>query len=208
MAAERYDDTVPPRRGVSLAKGPVALIGVASLALGVLGLILASHDFTMDVPSGTVAGDTFLGIEGNGWTWLLFTVAGLLLLLGSPVHWGAKSMAFVVGVAMLVGALIALSDGDDILGIFATNNWTKLVLGAAGAGLIALSMMPRVGRRRGGAPASVRRKPGIEENRLPGREPAVEDDRLPGREHAVEREPIVSNGNSATRREGTLDDRL
>ena len=195
MAAQRYDDTVPSRRGVSLAKGPVALIGVASLALGVLGLIVASHDFTMDAPSGTVEGGTFLGIEGNGWTWLLFAVAGLLLLLGSPIHWGAKSMAFIVGVAMIVGALVALSDGDDILGIFATNNWTKLVLGAAGAGLIALAMMPRVGRRRGGAPASVRRVP------------AVEGDRLPEREHAVEREPIASNGKAAPRREGTLDDR-
>src|SRR4051794_41000609 len=94
MAAERYDrDTAqPPRRGVSLAKGPVALIGIASLALGVLGFIFANHSFTMDAPSGTVNGDTFLGIEGNGWTWVLFAAAGLLLLLGSPIHWGAKSI--------------------------------------------------------------------------------------------------------------------
>ena len=126
MAKDRYDDTPRPRRGVSLAKGPVALIGVASLALGVLGFIFADQSFSFDVPDGTVQGGTFLGIEGNGWTWALFAVAGLLLLLGSPVHWGAKSMAFIVGVAMIVGALIALSDGTDILGIFATNAWTKL----------------------------------------------------------------------------------
>ena len=78
---------------------------------------------------------------------MLFAAAGLLLLLGSPIHWGAKSMAFIVGVALVVGALISLSDGNDILGIFATNNWTKLVMGAGGAALILLSMMPRVGRR-------------------------------------------------------------
>src|SRR3954468_8077383 len=154
---ETYDDTVPPRRGVSLAKGPVAIIGIASLALGILGFIFANQSFTFDAPSGTVQGDTFLGIEGNGWTWVMFAAAGLLLLLGAPIHWGAKSMAFIVGVVMIVGALIALSDGDDILGIIATNNWTKLIMGAAGAALVLLSMMPRVGKRRGGAPMATRR---------------------------------------------------
>jgi hypothetical protein len=153
---DTYDDTVPPRRGVSLAKGPVAIIGIASLALGVLGFIFANQSFTFDAPSGTVQGSTFLGIEGNGWTWALFAAAGLLLLLGSPIHWGAKSMAFIVGVVMVVGALISLSDGNDILGIFATNGWTTLVMGAGGIALIVLSMMPRVGRRRGGAPRATR----------------------------------------------------
>src|SRR3954451_7826004 len=155
--ASRYDDTAEPRRGVSLAKGPVAIIGIASLALGVLGFIFADQSFTMDAPSGTVQGGTFLGIEGNGWTWVMFAAAGLLLLLGAPLHWGAKSMAFIVGVVMLVGALIALSDGNDILGIIATNNWTKLIMGAAGVALILLSMMPRVGKRRGTGRTATRR---------------------------------------------------
>src|SRR3954464_13960563 len=157
MATDRYDDTARPRSGLSLAKGPVALVGLASLALGVLGFIFASRSFALDAPSGTVQGTTFLGIEGNGWTWVAFAAAGLLLLLGSPIHWGAKSMAFIVGVAMIVGALISLSDGSDILGIIATNNWTKLVMAAGGAALIVLSMMPRVGRRRGAAPAATTR---------------------------------------------------
>ena len=148
---ERYDDTVPPRRGVSLAKGPVAILGLASLALGVLGFIFASRDFSFNFPDGTVTGTTFLGIEGNGWTWVAFAAAGLLLLLGSPIHWGAKSMAFIVGVVSVVGALISLSDGNDILGIIATNHWTTLIMGLGGAALILLSMMPRIGRRRGGA---------------------------------------------------------
>src|SRR3954454_6216177 len=175
--AETYDDGVPPRRGVSLAKGPVALIGAASLALGVLGFIFASRSFTMDVPDGTVNGTTFLGIEGNGWTWALFAVAGLLLLLGSPIHWGAKSMAFIVGVAMVVGALIAVSDGTDILGIFATNNWTKLVMGAGGVALIVLSMMPRVGRRRGSAPATATTRTRTDDTRFE-RNGTVERDRV------------------------------
>src|SRR3954451_17821990 len=185
--ASRYDDTAEPRRGVSLAKGPVAIIGIASLALGVLGFIFADQSFTMDAPSGTVQGGTFLGIEGNGWTWVMFAAAGLLLLLGAPLHWGAKSMAFIVGVVMVVGALISLSDGNDILGIFATNNWTTLVMGAGGIALIVLSMLPRVGRRRGGAPMATRA----------GREPVGE--------RRFERE-TVPNGRTTVER-GTLEDR-
>ncbi|MBE2320797.1 hypothetical protein DVA67_032860 [Solirubrobacter sp. CPCC 204708] len=162
---ETYDDTVKPRKGLSLAKGPVAIVGIASLVFGVLGFIFANQSFTMDIPDGTVNGSTFLGVEGNGWTWALFAAAGLLLLLGAPVHWGAKSMAFMVGVAMIVGALIALSDGTDILGLIATNNWTKLIMGAMGAGLILLAMMPRIGKRRGGAPQNVRRERELESER-------------------------------------------
>jgi hypothetical protein len=190
MARDTYDDTPRPRRGVSLAKGPVALIGIASLALGVLGFIFADQSFTFDAPDGTVTGATFLGIEGNGWTWALFAVAGLLLMLGSPAHWGAKSMAFIVGVALIVGALISLSDGSDILGIFATNDWTTLVMGVGGAVLVVLAMLPRVGRRRGGAPAATRRD----------RELETTDERDP----RFERES-VPNGR-ATTRHGTLED--
>src|SRR3954451_14634012 len=190
MAATKYDDdaAAPRRRGVSLAKGPVALIGIASLALGVLGFIFASQSFTMHPPSGTVNGGTFLGIEGNGWTWLLFAAGGLLLLLGSPIHWGAKSMAFIVGVAYGVGALIALSDGTDILGIFATNNWTKLVLGAGGLALILLSTLPRVGRRE-----RVADDDRVERRGRLGRRARVDE----------EREPV----GATTTHNGTLDDR-
>jgi hypothetical protein len=185
MAAHTTE--APPRRGVSLAKGPVAAIGIASLALGVLGLIFASADFTTDAPDGMVNGGTFLGIEGNGWTWVGFAAGGLLLLLGSPVHWGAKSMAFMVGIAYGVGALIALSDGTDILGIFATNDWTKLVLGAAGVALVVLSTLPRVGTRRRDEPVAT--------------ETEVEHRRF-GRDRVIERETVPAGESN-----GALDDR-
>src|SRR5439155_24405220 len=113
--------------------------------LGVLGFIFASTDFTTAAPHGTVNGETFIGIEGNGWTWVAFAAGGLLLILGAPIHFGAKSMAFIVGIAYGVGALIALSDGTDVLGIFATNMWTKIVLGGAAVVLVLLSVMPRLG---------------------------------------------------------------
>jgi hypothetical protein len=188
MAAERYDETAPRRRGVSLAKGPVAIIGIAALALGILGFIFADRSFSLDFPSGTVQGGTFIGIEGNGWTWVMFAAAGLLLLLGAPIHWGAKSMAFIVGVALIVGALIALSDGNDVLGVIATNNLTKLIMGAAGIALVVLSMMPRVGRRRGAAPPATRRE--------------RDADRRFDRDR--DGEPVAANG---TTRRGTLQNR-
>jgi hypothetical protein len=190
MAARTTE--APPRSGVSLAKGPVAVIGLVSLLLGVLGLIFASTSFTTDAPDGIVNGGTFIGIEGNGWTWVGFAAGGLLLLLGSPLHWGAKSMAFMVGVAYGVGALIALSDGTDILGIFATNNWTKLVLGAGGVALILLSTLPRVGKRRGAAPIDT----GTE----------VEHRRF-GRDRVIERETVPAGRTPETPSNGTLDDR-
>jgi Domain of unknown function (DUF4383) len=143
----------PRRRGVSLAKGPVALMGLASLAFGVLGFIFGSQSFAMHPLRGTVNGGTFLGVEGNGWTWALFAAGGLLLLLGSRMHWGAKTTAMIVGIAYAVTALLAVVDGSDALGIFAANGWTELVLGAAAVALLVLSMMPRVGRRRAAAPA-------------------------------------------------------
>jgi hypothetical protein len=194
---ETYDDTVKPRRGVSLAKGPVALIGIASLVFGVLGFIFASQSFSFDIPDGTVNGATFLGVEGNGWTWVAFAAAGLLLLLGSPVHWGAKSMAFIVGVVMIVGALIAISDGTDILGIVATNNWTKLIMGAMGGVLVLLAMMPRVGQRRGGAPMATRHERDEEREDVESR-----------RRFERDREPIEpANGRATTTQSGTLEDR-
>ncbi|HWK28364.1 MAG TPA: hypothetical protein VNS09_17500 [Solirubrobacter sp.] len=147
------------RRGVSLAKGPIGLLGLVSLIFGVLGFIFASRNFSIDFPRGTVNGTTFLGIEGNGWTWVAFAAAGVLLLLGSPVHWGAKSMAFIVGLVLVVGALIGLSDGNDVLGVVAVNDWTVLAFGAGGLLAIVLAMLPRVGGG-GGVPVAEDRRGG------------------------------------------------
>jgi hypothetical protein len=72
----------------------------------------------------------------------------VLLMLGAPVHWGAKSMSLIVGVALGAAALIALLDGDDALGIFAANGLTKLVWGIAAAVLLILALLPRVGGKK------------------------------------------------------------
>ena len=135
-------------KGVSLAKGPVGIIGAVLLAGGILGLLMGSTDFTTSAPNGDVTGGTFLGIEGNGWTWLLFAGAGLILLLSAPMHWGAKTMAMIVGLAMAAAALFALVDGSDVLGVFAANGMTILAFAAAAVALLVVAMLPRVGRKR------------------------------------------------------------
>ena len=135
-------------KGVSLAKGPVGIIGAVLLAGGILGLLMGSTDFGMSAPDGDVNGGTFLGIEGNGWTWLLFGGAGLILLMGAPMHWGAKTTAMIVGLAMAAAAIVAIIDGSDVFGIFAANGMTVLAFGAAAVALLIVAMLPRVGRRK------------------------------------------------------------
>ncbi len=134
-------------KGVSLAKGPAGLIGLLLLVYGITGLILGGHSFTQNAVSGTVTGEKWLGIEGNGWTNLLFVAAGLLLLLGAPLHWGAKTLALVVGLVLGAASVIAIFDGDDVFGIFAANGLTELVWGVAAAVLIVVALLPRVGRK-------------------------------------------------------------
>src|SRR3954453_3396254 len=130
-------------RGVSLAKGPVAIIGVVLLAGGLLGLLTASTDFTTHAPDGDVAGATFLGIEGNGWTWLGFAAAGAILLLSAPLHWSAKTMSMIVGIVFVAACVIAIVDGNDVFGVAAANRATMAVMGVAGVVLLVLAMLPR-----------------------------------------------------------------
>jgi hypothetical protein len=135
-------------KGVSLAKGPVGIIGAVLLAGGILGLLFGSTNFTTHAPDGDVTGGTWLGIEGNGWTWLGFAAAGVILLMSAPMHWGAKTMALLVGLVMAAACVIAIVDGNDVFGVAAANRATMLVMGAAGVALLVLAMLPRVGRRR------------------------------------------------------------
>jgi hypothetical protein len=135
-------------KGVSLAKGPVGIIGAVLLAGGILGLLMGSTDFTTSAPNGDVDGGTFLGIEGNGWTWVLFAGAGVILLISATMHWSAKAMAMIVGLAMGAAAVMAIVDGTDVLGVFAANRATMLVMGVAAVALLVVAMLPRVGGRR------------------------------------------------------------
>lgn len=152
MARQRSADedhpTAGPEAGASLAKGPAAIIGLLLLAYGVLALIFGSSDFEASPIEGDVQGETFLGIEGNGWTNLLFAAGGALLLLGAPLHWGAKSLSLIVGLVLGAASVIALWYDDDVFGIFAANGPTTLAWGVAAAILLVLALLPRTRGKR------------------------------------------------------------
>ncbi len=132
-------------KGISLAKGPIGLIGLAFVAYGISALIFGGHSFAQHAPNGAVHGKTWLGLEVNGWSGLLFIAAGVLLLLGAPLHWAAKGFSLIVGLALGAAALIALANSHGAVGLFAANHLTELVWGAAAVLLIGLSLLPRVG---------------------------------------------------------------
>jgi hypothetical protein len=143
-------DTTRPRKGVSLAKGPVGILGLIGILYGLSALLFASHGFALHIPHGAVHEKKWLGLEVNGWSDLLFIVAGLLLLLlAAPLHWGAKSMSLLVGLVMIGAAIVAVIRGNGVFGIFAANHLTELVWAAAGVLLLVLTVLPRVGARDG-----------------------------------------------------------
>jgi hypothetical protein len=134
-------------RGVSLAKGPIALIGLLGIIYGLSALILRAHGFALHFPNGDVHGSFWLHVEVNGWTALLFIAAGLALVFSAAAHITAKTMAVLVGVVLIVLAIIAIIQGHGALGIFAAGHWTEIVWGAAGVVLLLLALLPRVGGR-------------------------------------------------------------
>jgi hypothetical protein len=134
--------------GVSLAKGPAALIGLAMIAWGVIHFLSGGNSFSANPPDGAVTGDSFLGLTGNGWTNTLWAAGGLLLAFGAPLHWGAKAMSIVVAVVLGAAALVGASDGSSVFGIFATDAQTQIAQGAVAVALLVVALLPRVGGRR------------------------------------------------------------
>jgi hypothetical protein len=188
--------------GRSLAKGPVAIVGVVGIVFGVAGLIFGGHGFsTGSIPHGAVTGTVWLGVMANGWTNLLFIAAGLLLVLGSSMHWSAKTSAFVVAGVLGAAAVIAVIRGDGVFGIFAANHRTEIVWGGAAIVLVLLAMLPRVG---GGSRAV--REPVVRDDRVRDdrvRDERVRDDRVP--DDRVRNEPAAQDALVA-RRERTVHD--
>jgi hypothetical protein len=59
-----------------------------------------------------------------------------------------------VGLALAACAVIAVIDGQDVLGLAAANFWTKLGFAIAGGAMLLNALMPRTTRRREIAPAT------------------------------------------------------
>ena len=136
--------------GASLAKGPALIAGSVLVVFG-LAALLKNNDFpsfSAQFPDGTAQGTNFLGIEVNGWTAFFSITAGALLLFGAAQHHLAKMMSLLVGLALCACAVIAVIDGQDVLGLAAANDWTKLGFAVAGVVLLLNALMPRTTRRR------------------------------------------------------------
>jgi hypothetical protein len=152
----RDDDAIADDRevivehGPSLAKGPALIAGSILVAFG-LASLLKNNDFpsfSSSFPDGTVQGTNFLGLEVNGWTAFFSITAGALLLFGAAQHHLAKMMSLIVGLALAACAVIAVIDGQDVLGLAAANTWTKLGFAVAGGLMLLNALMPRRTRRR------------------------------------------------------------
>jgi uncharacterized protein DUF4383 len=149
--------------GPSLAKGPALIAGSILVAFGLASLLKNNEfpRFSSSFPDGEVQGTNFLGFEINGWTAFFSIVAGALLLFGAAQHHLAKMMSLIVGLALAACAVIAIIDGQDVLGLAAANFWTKLGFAVAGGVMLLNALMPRKTRRReigGTAPATTTRR--------------------------------------------------
>lgn len=138
----------PTTRGAGLARGPALLVG---LVLAVFGLVLffrvsGAPLSTAGFPDAAVTGERFLGFEANAWTAWVTVAAGVLLLFGAAQHLAAKAMSLIVGLALGGASVIALVDGDDVLGLAAANGLTALAWGIAAAVLLANTLLPRLRR--------------------------------------------------------------
>lgn len=141
------DDPIVITRGSSGPGLGTAVVGLVLLFYGVAALLFAGDSLETDAIGGTVEGERWLGgIEGNGWTNLSILAGGLLLILSSPVDPLARVTALLVGVAFGGAALVAVVDGDDVLGFAATNRRTALAFAVVGMILVLIGLArPRRG---------------------------------------------------------------
>lgn len=131
-------------KGPGLARGPALITGAILAAAGLILFLKAGDTPTGTFPDGTQNGPAFLGFETNGWTAWFTIAAGALLLFGAAQHLLAKTMSLVVGLALGACSVIALVDGDDVLGLAAANGPVKLAWGIAAAVLLFNTLMPRI----------------------------------------------------------------
>jgi hypothetical protein len=125
----------------AVARAPVWIIGVLLVAFGMVGLLTGGGDFSADPFNGDVAGEVLLGIEANGWTNALFVVNGGLLILASVTLLSARFVAVAVGLDFAAAAAVALIDGSNVLGVFATNGATQTVWAVLALVLLVLAVV-------------------------------------------------------------------
>ncbi len=175
-------------KGVSLARGPALVLGSILLTAGLLAFLADGTSPTDGFPDGTVKNaEKFFGFGVNDWTAMITAAAGGLLLFGAAQHLLARTMSLVVGLALGACSVIALVDGDDVLGLAAANGPTKLFWGVAAALLLINALLPRKGggKDRHDDDDDLRREPAV----APRRE-TVERERV--EPVATRREPVAT----------------
>jgi Domain of unknown function (DUF4383) len=135
------------RAGVAAETIINIVLGTLLLAYGLIALLLGGNELSSEPGAGTVDGERWLGIEGNGWTNLLFMAVGVLLIAGSPRRLSAKAVALIGGLVLGAAAVIAMVDGDDVFGVFAANA-TTIAAWAVVAGVLLVSAFAPAPRRR------------------------------------------------------------
>jgi hypothetical protein len=218
--------TLPTRtrteKGVSLARGPALILGTILEVAG-LYFLYKQHGFPKfsNFPNGDapVQGKVFFGIFGvNGWTGLFTAAAGGLLLFGAAQHLLAKTMSLIVGVALGAAAVIGAISGN-VLGLAASNSWTRLGWGVCAVILLFNTLVPRRtrtieepvaddrprARERVARPAA--ESGPVTRTQTAGSEPVTRTDAA--RNDAAETEPRAARDPEATpvERAGPMDDR-
>jgi len=160
--------TDPSRRGrvpKTLAQKYCLLVGLALLVGGILGFIA---DATFDT-GDNLNGDSFLGLEVNGYHNVVHLVSGIVLLAAANSRPTAKVTAIAFGVAYGIITLIGLIDGQDVLDLIPVNgadNVLHIVLSLTGiaAGLASATTK-----------GAQRRRAQRHESAVPAATPSAED---------------------------------
>ncbi len=153
MFSRRSDSThttTETVKGPSLARGPAWIVGTVLAVFGLLMLFKAPGTplSTGGFPDGVATGDSFLGFEVNAWTAWMTIAAGVFVLIGAAQHLAARTFSLIAGLALGAMSVIALFDGDDVLGLAAANGWDALGWGIASAVLLVTALLPRIERER------------------------------------------------------------
>ena len=93
------------------------LAGAVLLLAGIFGFI---SDATFDAGSD-LQGDSFLGLEVNGWHNVVHVLSGVVLLAAFSRRKPAKAVALTFGLVYGLVTIIGLIDGNDVLGIIPVN---------------------------------------------------------------------------------------
>jgi hypothetical protein len=131
----------------TLAQTFCLVTGIVLIAVGVLGFIFGSPDFTV---GPGVSGEEFIVFEVNGWHNIVHLATGAFLLFMAAKPASAITGALVFGVLYVVVTIWGFVDGSDIATIVPINtadNFLHLVLA-----LVALA----VGLSAGGLAGSAR----------------------------------------------------